>query len=210
MTLVIDASVAMKWFLGSRPDEPNVDAALDIFNGYISGRYALLQPPHFKTEVCAVITRESPATMVDTLRDLTDLALPMRDDLAIYARAMQLSHDLSHHLFDTLYHAVALETADAELITADDTYFRKAKGLGRIRLLADWQRAHWAPTPFTNRVRVRPFPTPLAPSQSPSATWNAGLPPRCCCHAPCLKNRTAATSTAGRTGRIWQLRQYGV
>jgi predicted nucleic acid-binding protein len=125
--------------LADRASEPNVEAALDILSGYINGRYTLLQPPHFKTEICAVMSRESPATMAETLRDLTDLALPMRDDLAVYARAMQLSHELNHHLFDTLYHAVALETPGTELITADDSYFRKAKGMGRIRLLADWQ-----------------------------------------------------------------------
>jgi len=42
-----------------------------------------------------------------------------------------------HHLFDTLYHAVALEEG-ARLVTADAAYFAKAKDLGGIELLADF------------------------------------------------------------------------
>jgi predicted nucleic acid-binding protein len=44
---------------------------------------------------------------------------------------------LDHHLFDTLYHAVALEQG-ATLITADEAYFAKAKDLGSITRLADF------------------------------------------------------------------------
>ena len=36
------------------------------------------------------------------------------------------------------YHAVALETPDAMLITADERYYRAARAAGRITLLADW------------------------------------------------------------------------
>jgi hypothetical protein len=45
---------------------------------------------------------------------------------------------LKHHLFDTLYHAVALQTSGATFITADAAYYRKAQGLGRVLLLKDF------------------------------------------------------------------------
>ncbi len=45
---------------------------------------------------------------------------------------------LEHHLFDTLYHAVALNEPDAMLITADVRYYNKAKGIGRIALLENF------------------------------------------------------------------------
>jgi predicted nucleic acid-binding protein len=48
-----------------------------------------------------------------------------------------LAIDLGHHLFDTLYHAVALES-EACLVTADDRYHRKAEALPGIRHLRDW------------------------------------------------------------------------
>jgi predicted nucleic acid-binding protein len=47
--------------------------------------------------------------------------------------------ELRHHLFDTLYHAVALERG-ASLVTADDAYFRKAYRLGGIVRLAEWRQ----------------------------------------------------------------------
>lgn len=53
-------------------------------------------------------------------------------------RACRLSIELNHHLFDTLYHAVALETADTVLVTADWHYLDKARHLGRIISLEEW------------------------------------------------------------------------
>jgi predicted nucleic acid-binding protein len=41
-------------------------------------------------------------------------------------------------LFDTLYHATAFHFGDAVLVTADERYYRKAKGHGRITLLKDF------------------------------------------------------------------------
>lgn len=43
-----------------------------------------------------------------------------------------------HHLFDTLYHAVALHTPGAVLITADARYYAKARLEGQISLLEDF------------------------------------------------------------------------
>lgn len=54
-----------------------------------------------------------------------------------YQRAIELSSRLNHHLFDTLYHAVALEE-NATLITADRRYYDKAKVLGGIILLENF------------------------------------------------------------------------
>lgn len=49
----------------------------------------------------------------------------------------RLAIDLKHHLFDTLYHAVALTHSDAVRVTADESYYRKARAMGRIVHLAD-------------------------------------------------------------------------
>jgi hypothetical protein len=40
-------------------------------------------------------------------------------------------------MFDTLYHAMALEN-EATLVTADDAYFAKAYRLGNIKLLTNY------------------------------------------------------------------------
>ena len=141
MTWVIDASVALKWFLRDRPDEADADAALALLQAYARGEVALLQPPHFLAEVCAVLARTRPEAMADDLADLLDLALPVRGDAAVYALGMQISRDLGHHLFDTLYHALALSLPSAVLVTADRRYFDKARHLGQIAWLPDFRSA---------------------------------------------------------------------
>ena len=45
-------------------------------------------------------------------------------------------------MFDTLYHAVALESDDAILVTADERYRAKAQKLGCIVALQSWQPIH--------------------------------------------------------------------
>lgn len=139
MTLVPDASVVLKWFFRARPDEPDTDLARDLLQAYIDGHHALLAPPHFLAEVCAVLAREAPSTMIENLRDLLELAIPVHDGPEVYARALQLSTLLNHHLFDTLYHAVALENEGAVLVTADERYWRVAQGQGRVVRLAQWR-----------------------------------------------------------------------
>jgi predicted nucleic acid-binding protein len=56
----------------------------------------------------------------------------------VLKRGVELAIELKQHLFDTYYHAVALETADAMLITADERYLRAARTKGRITYLMDW------------------------------------------------------------------------
>lgn len=50
----------------------------------------------------------------------------------MYLKAVQLSVQLNHHLFDTIYHAAALTHPSAILITADEKYRLKAASLGRM------------------------------------------------------------------------------
>jgi len=60
---------------------------------------------------------------------------------AAYARAIALAARLNHHLFDTLYHALALETPNAIFVTADRGYFDKSRHLGPIAWLPDFVAA---------------------------------------------------------------------
>jgi hypothetical protein len=70
---------------------------------------------------------------------LSALELPATDDPPILRRGVELATELKQHLFDTFYHAVALETPDTMLITADGRYLRAARAKGRIMDLMDWQ-----------------------------------------------------------------------
>ena len=134
--LVVDASVALKWYFRTRTDEPDVELALQVLQGVHDGRFNLLQPPHFLTEMAAVLIREAPGTAATNWHDLQLIEMQIVENPAVYARAMALSKRHKHHLFDTLYHAVALEAGDAVLVTADAHYARKARGDGGIVLLS--------------------------------------------------------------------------
>lgn len=139
MNVVVDASVAIKWFFRLRADEANVDAALRLLEGVLDEHVSLVQPPHFIAEVSAVLARESPKTAKVALGELLDIDMQFVESSAVYSKAVDLALHTGHHLFDTLYHAVALDGAGGVLVTADDSYFRKARKEGRIVRLADFQ-----------------------------------------------------------------------
>lgn len=138
MILVVDASVALKWFFQARENEADCDRALTLLYGVDEGRIRLMQPPHFIAEVAAVLTREKPDEAEDDLFDLLNIESRVANEPEIYTTAIDLAARYRHHLFDTLYHAVALNTPGATLITADTAYYRKAEGSGRILLLKDY------------------------------------------------------------------------
>lgn len=138
MILVVDASVALKWFLGEREDESNAEEATAILRSIDAGRVHMVQPPHFLAEVAAVLAREQPATAGEDLLLLQAIEWEVAERPEIHATALELSIRLQHHVFDTLYHATALHGDDATLVTADKTYYRKAHAQGGIVRLRDF------------------------------------------------------------------------
>lgn len=134
---VVDASVALKWFL-QEEDEDAVEQALALLthppqHPLLSSPF--VQPVHFVAEVAAVLTRLKPQEAENDLNDLLALDFQTADSPTILAKAVALSRQYQHHLFDTLYHAVALCMPNTTLVTADQRYFRKASGEGSIVLL---------------------------------------------------------------------------
>ncbi len=81
------------------------------------------------------------AQALDDLHDLLQLPLHTAGTPDVLARAVVLAVQLHHHLSDTLYHAVALQTPGAVCVTADRRYLDKAHALGRIIWLGDYQHA---------------------------------------------------------------------
>ena len=137
MRLVVDASVAVKWFLGSRSEEPHLAQAEAVAAAIGHSETELLAPGHWVAEVIAVLARIDPTAVDDALLFLHDMKPNLIQGVKVLKRAADLSITLNHHLFDTLYHAVALEER-ATLVTADATYFGKSKDLGGVQLLADF------------------------------------------------------------------------
>jgi len=137
MKMVVDASVAVKWVFPEPAAEPDSDRAAELLNAIRENQVELVQPPHWLAEVAAVIARLRPEITNQAIDLLDALELAVEADAEIYKRAGRIARRLDHHLFDTLYHALALER-DAVLVTADDRYLRKAGAIGSVVLLSEW------------------------------------------------------------------------
>ena len=125
MIVVLDASVVLKWLLEDPAREPDTDKASAIIESVVRGRLEILQPAHWLAEVAAVAARLTPQTAVADVEMLTALQFPATDDPNVMRRATSLAIETGHHLFDTLYHAVALEHENTLLVTADERYYLK-------------------------------------------------------------------------------------
>lgn len=138
--VVLDASVILKWLFNDPVRESQTREATTLMENIVDGRLEVLQPIHWEIEVAAVLARKTRDTAEANVRLLAALNLAVANDSEILLRACRLSVELDHHLFDTLYHAVALERG-AVLVTADEHYLRKALHMGHICALSDdWTR----------------------------------------------------------------------
>jgi predicted nucleic acid-binding protein len=135
--LVIDASVAAKWVLSESPAEQDTGKAALLLRQIADENATLLQPEHWRVEVISTVARLAPERFDQTWRLLESLNVKRQSSKRVHERAVLLSKQLRHHMFDTLYHAVAIEHG-VTLITADDAYFAKALRLGNIAMLLNY------------------------------------------------------------------------
>ncbi len=137
--IVIDASVAAKWFL----PEPGSQEAVALQEGPDE----LFAPGLIRVEVAAAITRrvrskEKPLPAPEAVRHcsewfrlLDEAAIALLPEHELLDEAIQLSVNLRHTLQDCLYLAAALRL-DAALLTADRPFHERASPFyPRITLL---------------------------------------------------------------------------
>lgn len=138
MTLVVDASVIVKWLMNDPERETETAQATRLMQWITDGRESVVQPVHWLLEVGAVLARLDPDGAEEDLAQLQALDFAVDDDPLILRRACRLAVDLRQHLFDTLYHAIAVGSPDTLLVTADTRYLRASRKLGHIVSLAEW------------------------------------------------------------------------
>ena len=138
-TLVIDASVAVKWLV---PEDMS-----DIAREISIGPDRLVAPRLIKTEIANVLVRKtmqgtlSRLEASDHLRKIALLLTELVDIDEMIGPAFEIACVLRHPIYDLIY----LETArrlDAQLITADRRFTAKLAGTDLARhvtLLSDWQ-----------------------------------------------------------------------
>jgi predicted nucleic acid-binding protein len=139
VSVVIDASVALKWFLA---DEPNAAQAFAI----VQGETMLIAPDILIAEVCNAAWRSARLGRItqDQVNEIA-VALPRFFDALIGAadlapRAVAIAGQLDQPVYDCLYVALA-EAQEANLVTADTRLLGKLRGTAwaaRAQLLADY------------------------------------------------------------------------
>ena len=65
MTVVVDASVVIKWLLQDPEHEADTDKATRLMQSVALGDQVALQPVHWLAEVGAVLSRQSAETAAD-------------------------------------------------------------------------------------------------------------------------------------------------
>jgi len=116
--VVVDSSIAFKWFDGS---EIGADVALDLLRQHKQDEVALLAPLHLPLEVLNIFVSRRMATTdmeraVAFLADADLLIAPVDDALLIAAIRIAEAERLA--LYDAVFIALAA-ALDAELVTAD-------------------------------------------------------------------------------------------
>jgi predicted nucleic acid-binding protein len=126
--IVIDASVAAKWFI---PEEDS-ERASKLIRKYSDGKIELYAPDLLVYEVANVlryrpdITDEALTADIENLFDLQLNLIPPSSDIITEATTKSRMLDLS--MYDACYLVVA-ETLATNLVTADMKLYEKCKGM---------------------------------------------------------------------------------
>ena len=132
MSLVVDASVAFKWFL---PEESHSSQAIAV----LQDGATLIAPDFLIVEVCSAAWRSARLGRISQVQaDEIAASLPQFFDRLVSAaglapRAVAIAGQIDHPVCDCLYLAVA-EAEEASLVTAD------MRLLDRVRATAWEQR----------------------------------------------------------------------
>jgi predicted nucleic acid-binding protein len=124
MTLIVDASIALKWFV---PEELEDEADA------LAGRADLVAPDLIFSEVGNALWARATRGLLPradaerSLEAFEAVALTILDSPPFARRALAIALDLGHPIYDCIYLACA-ERLDALLVTADNRLFRKVTG----------------------------------------------------------------------------------
>lgn len=123
MIVVLDASVAAKWFLPAE-SETLTDEALLLLQRYVKGEIRFLVPDLFWAETANILwkaVRQGRTTKSSAQLALTSLAkrkLPTVSSLGLLPQAFAIANAFDRTVYDSLYVALAIES-NAHFVTAD-------------------------------------------------------------------------------------------
>lgn len=118
-TVVVDASVAAKWFL----PEPDAPAALRL----LSGRYHLVAPDLIRAEFGNIVWKLYARGTLDAkeasdmVEHFLSMPLEIHDSTYLLALALQIAIATKRTVYDSLYLALAMDV-NGTVLTADERW----------------------------------------------------------------------------------------
>ena len=137
MNLVVDASVAVKWFL---PE--NLTEAADRL---LTGGYALSAPDLVLVEVANTLWKKVRLGEMDesdadeALASLSAGTIELQSTAPLVPRALKIAHDTGHPVYDCVYLAAA-EAKKAVVVTADRRFYETVNATNWTRYIAHLDR----------------------------------------------------------------------
>jgi predicted nucleic acid-binding protein len=122
--VVVDASVAAKWFLPAE-GETLTDEALQLLRRYTAGNIRLIVPDIFWAEFANILWKAVrrgrwTKTAADTaLAAMKERKLPTVPSLELLEEAFAIARAFERSVYDSLYVALAINSK-AQLLTADE------------------------------------------------------------------------------------------
>jgi predicted nucleic acid-binding protein len=136
--LVVDASVAAKWFL-KEPDSALAERLL-------RNNLALQAPALLITELANIFWKRClhsglpSAAWAEVIAELPSLAAVSHSDAGLHDRSFELAIQYRHPVYDCLYLALAVQLG-CNVVTADRRFasaFSSGAMAGRVQLLEEW------------------------------------------------------------------------
>jgi len=137
-TIVLDASVAAKWFLPAS-GETLVEEATALFGRYAKGELRFIVPDLFWPEIGNILwkavrqNRCSKDSAEESISSLAARKLPTISSEQLLPEAFAIATSFNRTVYDSIYVALAI-TSKSELVTADE---RLANALA-ARLPVKW------------------------------------------------------------------------
>ncbi len=127
-TLVLDASVAAKWFLPAA-GETLAEEALQLLRDYTDGQIRLIVPDLFWAEFANLLWKAvrlgrcSKTSAERAIQSMRSCNLPTVASATLVEEAFAIAHTFDRSVYDSLYVAVAV-ASKARLVTADERLAR--------------------------------------------------------------------------------------
>jgi predicted nucleic acid-binding protein len=138
--IVIDASVALKWYL---MDEENHHEAMNMLTEYIAGDLDIIGPSLLEYEVINGLIvagrrgRIPEKDIMSAIDGFTGLGISLHSISLYYDKALDYCWKYGISLYDASYLALA-EKAKAQVITADSNLYKKAgKKIQSLKWIGD-------------------------------------------------------------------------